>query len=258
MIGTKNSSIMTIGRHPQVLATTICGALHRAKRLPCQDYASSKIKGHKLVAVVSDGAGSAKYGKTGAKAICDTLCDILINSNLKTIKKDIVEAIEIARHKLIDHPKNQRKDAYGLVDFSATLVGVFCHHNCGIFFHIGDGAGLSYVHDNTEKFIISEPENGTFSCETYFYTMMDWQNFLRFTPFENMDRIMLMTDGVTGFVFSDDFYKIHRNFLIPIISYLEKEPRKTYACQALTNTLDDARARRLNADDKTILWAKLK
>ena len=105
--------------------------------------------------------------------------------------------------------------------------------------------------------IISEPENGAFSCETYFYTMDDWQDCLRFIPFENVDRLLLMTDGVTGFVFSDDFYKIHRKFLIPIVEYLEKENRRTYAVKALKNTLDDVRARRLNADDKTILWAKL-
>ena len=64
-------------------------------------------------------------------------------------------------------------------------------------------------------------------------------------------------DGVTGFAFSGDFYKIHRNFLIPVVEYLENEPRKTYAKEALQNTLNNTRAQRINADDKTILWAKL-
>ena len=87
--------------------------------------------------------------------------------------------------------------------------------------------------------------------------MDEWKDCLRFTDFENANRILLMTDGVTGFAFSDDFYKIHRNFLIPVIEYLEHEPRKTYAVEALRNTLNNSRAQRLNADDKTILWAKL-
>ena len=87
--------------------------------------------------------------------------------------------------------------------------------------------------------------------------MEDWKDCLRFTNIENVNRILLMTDGVTGFAFSNDFYKIHRNFLIPIIEYLEKESRKTYAVDALRNTLNNRRAQRLNADDKTILWAKL-
>ena len=66
-----------------------------------------------------------------------------------------------------------------------------------------------------------------------------------------------MTDGVTGFSFYNDFYKIRGNFLIPVIEYLENEPRKTYAETALRNTLNNSRAQRINADDKTILWAKI-
>ena len=66
-----------------------------------------------------------------------------------------------------------------------------------------------------------------------------------------------MTDGVTGFVFSDDFFRIQRKFLIPVLDYLENEPRKVRAEQALANTLNDTKAQRLNADDKTFFWAKL-
>lgn len=248
---------MTNKRQIQVLSATIRGALHKTKDLPCQDYSCAKSGKDKLIAVVSDGAGSARYSKIGAKIICDTLCDILINSEVSTIKTDVAKAIEIARQKLILHRHNRSKSSDDLINFAATMVGVFCHKNKGIFFHIGDGAGIAFQQGKYNNFIISEPENGAFSCETYFYTMDDWQDCLRFTPFENANRIMLMTDGVTGFAFSDDFYKIHRKFLIPVIEYLEKEPRKTYAVKALRNTLDDSKAQRLNADDKTILWAKL-
>ena len=58
------------------LATSIRGALHKAKNLPCQDYYAAKIKDNKIVAVVSDGAGSAPYSQIGARVICHTLCDI--------------------------------------------------------------------------------------------------------------------------------------------------------------------------------------
>ncbi len=240
-----------------VLSTSIRGALHKSLGLPCQDYSCSRTLKNKLVAVVSDGAGSAKYSKIGAKIVCDTLCDLLINSDLKTIRGDVENAINIARKKLLFHRCNSGKDNAGLINFSATLVGVFYHNNKGVFFHIGDGAGIAFKNGDYGNFIISEPENGAFSCETYFYTMDDWKDCLRFTEFENANRILLMTDGVTGFAFSGDFYKIHRNFLIPVVEYLENEPRKTYAKEALQNTLNNTRAQRINADDKTILWAKL-
>lgn len=248
---------MSDKRYVQVLSASVQGALHQIKKQPCQDFHACKFDKGRLVAVVSDGAGSACYGRIGARVICNTLCDILVRSSHKNIREDVVKAIEVARQKLILHRLNSSKSMHDLINFSATLVGVFCYQNKGIFFHIGDGAGIAYCHGNYENFVISEPENGTFSCETFFYTMHDWQSCLRFTEFEEMNRLMLMTDGVTGFVFSDDFYKIRRRFFVPIAEYLESETRKTYAQRALYNTLNDAKAKRLNADDKTILWAKL-
>lgn len=245
-------------QHIKVISVSLQGSLHKAKGLPCQDYSCSKISGHKLVAVVSDGAGSAPYGQIGARILCNTLCDLLPHHSLKDIRTCVPEAIKTARQKLLLHRLNKTKDHRGLADFAATLVGVFCHNNHGVFFHIGDGAGLAFGKQNYDNITISEPANGTFSCETYFYTMDDWLDCLRFTNFENADRIMLMTDGVSGFVFADDFYKIRRNFFIPIAEYLENSQTKKQAVPALINTLNDKRAQRLNADDKTLLWAKLK
>jgi len=248
---------MTKQKQINVLATSIRGALHKARDLPCQDYSCSRAYKNKFIAVVSDGAGSAPHSRTGAKIICDTLCSLLINSDIENIKVDVKKAILTARQKLLFHRYNHSKTDKDFINFSATLVGAFCQNNRGVFFHIGDGAGIAFKNGQYDNFVISEPENGAFSCETYFYTMDDWQDCLRFTNFENANRILLMTDGVTGFAFSDDFYKIRQNFLIPIIEYLEREKRKTYAITALRNTLNNKKAQHLNADDKTILWAEL-
>ncbi|MBP5215290.1 MAG: protein phosphatase 2C domain-containing protein [Alphaproteobacteria bacterium] len=244
-------------QHIKVIATSLQGSLHKSKGLPCQDYCCSKVLKNKLVAVVSDGAGSASYSQIGARLICKTLCDSLIHSNLSNIREDVINAVNTAREKLLLHRLNKTKDENGLINFAATFVGVFCYHNSGIFFHIGDGAGIAFKHGEYDKMIISEPANGAFSCETFFYTMDDWQDYLRFTTFENIDRLILMTDGVSGFVFADDFYKIRSNFFLPIVEYLENTKTKKQALPALINTLNDERAQRLNADDKTFLWAKL-
>lgn len=242
----------------RVIATRITGSLHAAKQTPCQDFYHYACSGNKLVAVVSDGAGSAKYGKIGAKVICETLVNVLINTPLKNVEQAVVTAVQIARERLIIHRLNKSKSESEIINFSATMVGVVYHKNHGVFFHIGDGAGIALhtVHDNL-KYTISYPANGHFSCETYFYTMHNWRECLRFTPVEKSDSLFLMTDGVTDFALSDDVYRLKKGFIEPINKYLKSESNKHKALLALNNTLDTKQARRLNSDDKTFLWAEL-
>ncbi|MFV0626086.1 MAG: PP2C family serine/threonine-protein phosphatase [Alphaproteobacteria bacterium] len=239
-------------RNIRALKTSIQGMRNASRDVPCQDYAHHSTGGKNFVAVVSDGAGSAKYAKIGARIVCDTLVDLLKNIKFEEAKTEIIKAIKIARQKLSFHRFNKSN----LNDFAATLVGVIYCNNKGIFFHIGDGAAVAFQHNNYDKFIISRPENGTFSCETYFYTMDDWKDNLRFVSFKGYDTFVLMSDGLTNFSFSPDFKQIEKNFLFPIHEYLSREKKKYKAIGALNKTLSDPKAEKINPDDKTILWAK--
>ena len=152
----------------KVLAASLAGPLHNSKNLPCQDYCKFSTEGKNFVAVVSDGAGSSKYGKIGARVVCNTLTDLLPNADFRNAREAVVKAIMIARNKLMRHRLNKTKNEESLVDFAATVVGVIYHRNKGLFFHIGDGAALAFHQENFEHFTASRPENGAFSCETYF------------------------------------------------------------------------------------------
>ena len=138
-------------RSIRVIATKITGGLHLAKQKPCQDFYQYACSGNKLVAVVSDGAGSAVYGKIGAKIICETLVNVLINTPLKNTKEAVVKAINMARARLVIHRLNKSKSEREILNFSATIVGVVYHKNRGIFFHIGDGAGIAVHNVKNDK-----------------------------------------------------------------------------------------------------------
>ncbi len=237
----------------KVVSASVAGALHLSNNQPCQDYCQYKC-GKNLVAVLSDGAGSVKYGKIGARVLCNKLCDLLADADFSDIKNEIKKAIEAARQTLIIHRLNQSHNLDGLNLFAATLVGVVYYQNHGIFFHIGDGAALS-LHKN--NFCASCPENGNYSCETFFFTQDFWQKSLRFTRFANAESIFLMSDGITSFAFQSDYQDIEARFINPIDKFLTFEANRSKAKRALTNTLADKKAQKLNPDDKTLLWIKV-
>ena len=101
--------------------------------------------------------------------------------NKSANKIAIKDAIEIARGKLMLHRLNKSKSEQEILNFSATVVGVFYHRDKGVFFHIGDGAGIAVHSVKPLDYTLSHPVNGRFSCETYFYTMNNWRSNLRFT-----------------------------------------------------------------------------
>lgn len=240
----------------RVLATSVTGLQHSHKGLPCQDY-FLHTKGKNFVAVVSDGAGSAKFGKIGARIICETICDLLKNAPFEKARDIISKAVEIARSKLCRHRFNKSKSERNIGDFAATVVGMIYYRNQGLFFHIGDGAAIAFKDDEYQDFVASRPENGSFSCETYFYTQQEWRENLRFTGFEKAKTIFLMSDGLTTFSFSNGFNDIEKGFIAPIDTFLRSELGKSKAVRALKNTLNTPRAQKLNSDDKTLLWAKV-
>ena len=246
----------------KIVGASVTGFSHQAQALPCQDFhAASEFEGGWLAGAVSDGAGSASRSAQGAKVLCEGILS-QIGSRLNqfggggeayidetVVRLWVEEDVELARSRL---------DITGggtLAEFHATLVGVVAGPSGGVFFHIGDGAGCATIADTLSSSIMSLPENGEYTNETYFFTQADWKDHLRLTSFgPEFNLIALMSDGVTPFALAPGEVGPHAPFFDPVSKFLVSHSREEGEL-ALIATLEKDLIRRITGDDKTLVWA---
>jgi hypothetical protein len=245
----------------KIVAASATGSGHRQKGEECQDAYAWSSEGDWLVAVVSDGAGSARFSQIGAKFAVDTICkelasELKTNHNSEIYSQDILEsiilnAIELTRICLARENVNCNNS---MEDFHATVVGILVRRQSGTFFQIGDGAGIAIMEKDTFDPIISLPENGEYSDQTFFYTEADWIRHTRFTPINHpVSQITLMTDGAMSFAMAKENEGFDEKFMGPVSRYL-KDVDSSTGSKALAATLDDERTHTITSDDKTLLW----
>ena len=126
--------------------------------------------------------------------------------------------------------------------------------NAGALFHIGDGCASA--HRNTvsgiETIAFSEPENGEYINETFFYTESWWREHLRITQIDGVaDEVWLMTDGAYELVVPPNQRQL-RDFTVSEINRLVFSESIADRSSVLEEILLSPQAMRSD-DDKTIV-----
>ena len=248
----------------KVIGASATGSSHQETATPCQDAFHWSCYQDWLVALVCDGAGSARFSDRGAqhaaRSITEALIFILSNELSEPERNDInfwQERVQIA----IEATRNSLLTTHvtvdsSLRDFHATIVGVIAGPEIGLFFQIGDGAAAAALTSSWENPTLALPENGEYADETYFYTEDHWKEHLRFTAFSPaLNYIVMVTDGAMSFVVARDRRGLDENFIGPVTRYLNTVETETGA-RALQSTLDDPKTYAITSDDKTLLWAR--
>ena len=237
------------------------GKYHLANNAPCQDSGHFVASNDMLVAAICDGAGSASEGHLGSDFFARKVPELVAESigmgrfakrAPSEYRDDLLAIIEEARSQARQIALSRQLD---LREFACTIVGCITLEESGCFFHIGDGFAI-FV-NNTGEGVLSHPENGEYTDETYFVTDDDWKDHLRVTPISNIKGgclIGLMSDGASRFAINRPKTGFYRPFIDPIVNFLNKATEHN-GNQALKNVLQDEKTLEITPDDKALLLA---
>lgn len=200
------------------------------------------------IAVVSDGAGSARFSRRGSQLICSEATAWLKNALEGEAGQDIVAAVEafqqarcikpldparveiayeqlrsrlfvtvghsahhavkVLHEELTRHPSLQP----AIKDFSSTAIITVCRRfafgTLCVAFWVGDGAVAVYSKNNGVT-LLGEADSGEFSGQTRFLdasevTATALTKRIRFVLVDEMEALILMTDGVSDPMFDTE------------------------------------------------------
>lgn len=202
------------------------------------------------IAVVSDGAGSAKFSRRGSAIICKNGGENLeqtlggeagvklslaieawqanrLHSEDEDIPKRLIKTqlyvtLGYAAHFALTRIREEcdRRPELGgvLKDYSSTiLIAIVKRFPFGVFcasFNIGDGA-IGVMHTDGTPELLCEPDGGDFSGQTRFLsqdtvTQDELLKRLKFTLVTDFASLYLMTDGI-----SDPYFQTDRGMEMP-------------------------------------------
>lgn len=228
--------------------------IHNGDRL--QDaYAVAELGGGGILAVVSDGAGSAKYGAYGSWLTCRFLSVrfrewVRVNPELPC-DEELIDWIDELRDR-ISAIASRRKSTPR--QFAATLAAVVVMPGEAVTLHIGDSAVVG--RKGAAWHVLCWPENGEYASSTYFITD-DPEPRLNIAhhPREH-DAFALFSDGIGDLALSHLEQAAHPRFFDPMFRPVDTasgEGRLVELSAKLAKYLASPSVCERTDDDKTLI-----
>ena len=255
----------------QVYGASSIGKSHIDSNLPNQDSIYLQKTQDGMVAVVCDGAGSAKFSQAGAAFFSQSIAQMLLGLSvshsgialdLGQLKQQIIEQLSQIRLDL----QSQLPAESSLRDYHTTFTGLLIHSNHqAILVQIGDSPLI------TSQFVVRHPHIDYFTNlqvygddskneyvnETHFITQDNWQSFLRVEPIDlsQVDCLALMSDGCADLVFEGASVtpKIYRPFFGNLLFNLTQSQSSQQGSAIIEQALGNPATYRLTGDDKSLV-----
>ena len=205
----------------KIASATAIGTSHRKAGIPCQDAGLCQVvssnEGEILLAVVSDGAGSALKSELGSKIVTESFM-----RHFKTAMID--KSFVLKWRQEVCGEMQQAADAEGLSlrDLACTILGAVVGEESAIFFQIGDGA-IVYAKMGEEKYReVFWPQHGEFANQTNFIVQENAGELLEYAEIKGrVAQIALFTDGMERLILDFSQRRVHSPALQPIFEWLK-------------------------------------
>ena len=259
----------------QVYGASSIGKSHIDSNLPNQDSIYLQKTQDGMVAVVCDGAGSAKFSQAGAAFFSQSIGKMLLSLSgshsvsissiafdLVQVKQQIIEQLSQIRLDL----QSQLPAESSLRDYHTTFTGLLIHSNHqAVLVQIGDSPLI------TSQFVVRHPHIDYFTNlqvygddskneyvnETHFITQDNWQPFLRVESLDlsQVDCLALMSDGCADLVFEGASVtpKIYRPFFGNLLFNLTQSQSLQQGSAIIEQALGNPATYRLTGDDKSLV-----
>lgn len=215
-----------------------------------------------LVAVVSDGAGSASEAEEGAKLACSMFSDEIV-SFLESggCARDVSREFTVSVIEGFQREIARRADAKRLTprDFACTLLAAVVDEHSAVFLQIGDGAIVLAEQKDPDQYCwVFWPQRGEYENQTSFATDADATDRLEHEFDErSIDEVALFTDGLQRIALHYQSQTAYAPFFRPMFAPLRAAP--TGFSSALSSLLlwflDSQSVNDRTDDDKTLILA---
>lgn len=239
-------------------SATCRGTSHVKAGTRGQDASACIVAGpsNALLAVVSDGAGSASFGGQGAWMTCRTIVQAarrhLVSSSEMPSDDQCWLWLDEARDRI-----GQAADRRGATprQFAATLVAVIASETESLILHVGDGAAV--LHVDGEWQAPSWPENGEYASTTFFVTDEPTPR-LRITRTGGATAVAVFTDGIERLALDFASQRAHQPFFDGIVRPIKQVDglgRIGPLSASLARYLDSEAINQRTDDDKSLILA---
>lgn len=244
--------------------TSAPGSAHIDSGIPCQDASRATTvaipNGERiLVAVASDGAGSAAHGGDGAVIACDSLVELAAASltpstSVGGLTRTDVEAwIGTIADRLREHAARVETPPR---EWACTLLAAIIGRDHAVYVQVGDGAIVSGADGYYRP--VFWPVHGEYCNTTQFLTdeRVHEAVLIEFRD-DAIDEVSLFTDGLERLALSFSTREAHSPFFTALFGQLRHhpaglvepllQPLRDWLCSPTVNSKTD--------DDKTLILA---